>query len=282
MASNTVRVVIPKYGTNYLAFTYVNQYPSSFKSFLKFLPKTYFVSALTANPILYMDVLNEFWNSTVVRTVVQEPRVVSMVVNCSIQGQQVEFNENDVNKALGIPTNSMVEHAVAFVNGDQYYGTKANINIWSPQVSDQNEFSLSQVWVIYGSFSNDLNTIEAGWKVSPELYGDSCPRFFTYWTNDAYQSTGCYNLLCSGFVQTNNKIAIGAAISPVSSDDKRQFDIGIMIWKLFDPKHGNWWFQFGTGLIIGHCPSFLFTQLRSHANMVQFGGEIVNSCIELF
>lgn len=62
-----------------------------------------------------------------------------------------------------------MQHAVAFVNGDQYYGAKANINVWSPQVSDQNEFSLSQVWVISGSFSNDLNTIEAGWQVDPKI-----------------------------------------------------------------------------------------------------------------
>lgn len=107
-------------------------------------------------------------------------------------------------------------------------------------------------------------------QVSPELYGDNYPRFFTYWTvsvmklfscfsthneqvhrglytiykvrnrstdtslkqTDAYQATGCYNLLCSGFVQINNKIAIGAAISPRSSYHGRQFDIGIMIWKV--------------------------------------------------
>ncbi|CAA3021324.1 Hypothetical predicted protein [Olea europaea subsp. europaea] len=74
------------------------------------------------------------------------------------------------------------EHAVAFVNGDQYYGAKASINVWTPQVTDQYEFSLSQLWVISGTFGNDLNTIEAGWQVSPELYGDNYPRFFTYWT----------------------------------------------------------------------------------------------------
>ncbi|KAJ6888768.1 hypothetical protein NC652_029764 [Populus alba x Populus x berolinensis] len=51
---------------------------------------------------------------------------------------------------------------------------------------------------------------------------------------DAYRATGCYNLLCSGFVQTNNKIAIGAAISPRSSYNGRQFDIGLMIWKVVD------------------------------------------------
>ncbi|KAI3785791.1 hypothetical protein L1987_44916 [Smallanthus sonchifolius] len=132
-----------------------------------------------------------------------------------------------------------------------------------------------ELWVISGSFGIDLNTVEAGWQVSPELYGDGYPRFFTYWTTDAYQTTGCYNLLCSGFVQTNNRIAIGAAISPRSSYKGKQFDISIMIWK--DPKHGHWWLEFGSGLLIGYWPSFLFSHLQRHASMIQFGGEIVNS-----
>ncbi|KAJ4843803.1 hypothetical protein Tsubulata_009990 [Turnera subulata] len=167
------------------------------------------------------------------------------------------------------------EHAVGYVTGDQYYGAKASINVWAPRVSNQYEFSLSQMWVISGSFGDDLNTIEAGWQVSPELYGDNYPRFFTYWTSDAYQATGCYNLLCSGFVQTNNRIAIGAAISPTSAYSGGQFDISLLIWK--DPKHGNWWLEFGNGVLVGYWPSFLFTHLRDHASMVQFGGEIVNS-----
>ncbi|KAK7367831.1 hypothetical protein VNO80_09849 [Phaseolus coccineus] len=167
------------------------------------------------------------------------------------------------------------EHAVGYVSGEQYYGAKASINVWAPRVANQDEFSLSQMWVISGSFGDDLNTIEAGWQVSPELYGDTYPRFFTYWTSDAYQATGCYNLLCSGFVQTNNRIAIGAAISPTSSYAGGQFDISLLIWK--DPKHGNWWLEFGSGILVGYWPSFLFTHLRDHASMVQFGGEVVNS-----
>ncbi|KAF1872847.1 hypothetical protein Lal_00015947 [Lupinus albus] len=119
------------------------------------------------------------------------------------------------------------------------------------------------------------DTNSNGHEVSPELYGDSYPRFFTYWTSDAYQATGCYNLLCSGFVQTNNRIAIGAAISPTSTYAAGQFDITLLIWK--DPKHGNWWLEFGSGILVGYWPSFLFTHLRNHASMVQFGGEIVNS-----
>ncbi|KAJ0666576.1 putative neprosin [Helianthus annuus] len=167
------------------------------------------------------------------------------------------------------------EHAVGYVSGDEYYGAKASINVWDPKVTDRFEFSLSQMWVISGAFGDDLNTIEAGWQVSPELYGDNYPRFFTYWTTDAYQATGCYNLLCSGFVQTNNRIAIGAAISPTSSYNGGQFDISLLIWK--DPKHGNWWLEFGSGVLVGYWPASLFTHLRDHASMVQFGGEIVNS-----
>ncbi|XP_010678818.2 uncharacterized protein LOC104894312 [Beta vulgaris subsp. vulgaris] len=167
------------------------------------------------------------------------------------------------------------EHAVAFVNGQQFYGAKASMNVWTPQVTEEYEFSLSQIWVISGSFGHDLNTIEAGWQINPALYGDKYPRFFTYWTTDAYQATGCYNLLCSGFVQTNSKIAIGAAISPRSSFRGRQYDISITVWK--DPKHGHWWLELGSGLLVGYWPAFLFSHLRMHANMIQFGGEIVNS-----
>lgn len=54
---------------------------------------------------------------------------------------------------------------MGYVSGDQYYGAKASINVWAPRVASQYEFSLSQMWVIAGSFGDDLNTIEAGWQV---------------------------------------------------------------------------------------------------------------------
>ncbi|KAL2249206.1 UNVERIFIED_CONTAM: hypothetical protein Sindi_2394300 [Sesamum indicum] len=169
------------------------------------------------------------------------------------------------------------EHAIAYTtsSGD-VYGAKATINVWDPTVEVANEFSLSQIWVLSGSFDGtDLNSIEAGWQVSPEMYGDSRPRLFTYWTSDAYESTGCYNLLCSGFVQTNSRIAIGAAISPVSSQSGNQYDITILLWK--DPKLGNWWMGFGDNTLVGYWPNELFTHLADHATMVEWGGEIVNS-----
>ncbi|CDY68145.1 BnaUnng02740D [Brassica napus] len=52
--------------------------------------------------------------------------------------------------------------------------------------------------------------------------------------SDAYQATGCYNFLCSGFIQINSNIAVEASISPVSGYCNLQYDISILIWK--DPK----------------------------------------------
>ncbi|KAK7278253.1 hypothetical protein RJT34_23279 [Clitoria ternatea] len=181
------------------------------------------------------------------------------------------------NDAPDILTGNGHEHAIAYTGSSQeMYGAKATINVWDPSIQVINEFSLSQVWILSGSFDGtDLNSIEAGWQVSPELYGDTRPRLFTYWTSDSYRSTGCYNLLCAGFIQTNSRIAIGAAISPVSSYAGNQFDITILIWK--DPKVGNWWMSFGDNTLVGYWPAELFTHLADHATMVEWGGEVVNS-----
>ncbi|XXG48515.1 hypothetical protein AAC387_Pa02g2943 [Persea americana] len=167
------------------------------------------------------------------------------------------------------------QHAITYVEGDRYYGAKATINVWQPKIQQSNEFSLSQIWILGGSFGEDLNSIEAGWQVSPDLYGDHNTRLFTYWTSDAYQATGCYNLLCSGFIQINNEIAIGASIFPVSGYHGSQYDISLLVWK--DPKEGNWWMQFGNDYMLGYWPAFLFSYLADSASMIEWGGEVVNS-----
>ncbi|KAG0595936.1 hypothetical protein M758_UG210800 [Ceratodon purpureus] len=167
------------------------------------------------------------------------------------------------------------EHAIGYMRGGMFYGAQATLNVWSPIVQAPSEFSLSQIWILAGSFNNDLNSIEAGWQVSPQLYGDGNPRLFTYWTADSYQGTGCYNLLCSGFIQTSNAIAIGASITPLSSIGSSQYDISILIWK--DPHTENWWMQFGENHLVGYWPASLFTHLATSASMLEWGGEVVNS-----
>lgn len=59
------------------------------------------------------------------------------------------------------------QHAIAYVEGDKYFGAQANINVWQPKVQEPTEFSVSQIWVTAGSFdAGDLNSVEAGWMVN--------------------------------------------------------------------------------------------------------------------
>ncbi|RCV39621.1 hypothetical protein SETIT_8G238700v2 [Setaria italica] len=164
------------------------------------------------------------------------------------------------------------QHAIAYTPKARYYGTKTSINLWQPTIGRAKDFSLAQLWISGGSYSgNDLNTIEAGWQVYPELYGDRNTRLFIYWTRDAYRRTGCYNLQCSGFIQINNQIAIGGSFSPVSSYGGSQYEITILIWK--DPKGGNWWLKVGNHTL-GYWPSTIFSYLQISASYVMWGGEV--------
>ncbi|XP_058725816.1 protein neprosin-like [Vicia villosa] len=168
------------------------------------------------------------------------------------------------------------EYAVVTKKNDKFYGAEGAINVWTPYIETPNEFSLAQMWLIAGSYGKDLNTIEIGWQVYPHLYGDYRTRFFIYWTGDDYKSTGCYNLICPGFVQTNKRFAIGGAINKISTYNGRQYSMTLKIFK--DKNTGNWWLQVGpgSGNLVGYWPSKLFTHLKFAAEEVNFGGEIVN------
>ncbi|XP_038721958.1 uncharacterized protein LOC120014108 [Tripterygium wilfordii] len=165
------------------------------------------------------------------------------------------------------------EYAVSYTPNGEYYGAKATMNYWEPFVQDVNEFSLSQLWVVAGPDSK-VNSIEAGWHVYPDQNKDDKTRLFIFWTSDGYESTGCYNLQCPGFIQTNKNVSLGAFITPVSTYEGSQYTITIHVWK--DLKDGNWWLSYGDGKVLGYWPASLFTYLEDSASTVHWGGEIVN------
>ncbi|RHN41648.1 putative neprosin [Medicago truncatula] len=111
-------------------------------------------------------------------------------------------------------------------------------------------------------------------QVFYHLYGDTRPRLFIYWTADNYEGTGCYNLKCPGFVQTNKKILLGGALEPTSLYNGQQYEFPLKIWK--DEKNGHWWLEYGNGDIIGYWPSSLFKRLQGEGDFAQFGGQVLN------
>ncbi|XP_020112710.1 uncharacterized protein LOC109727175 [Ananas comosus] len=185
-------------------------------------------------------------------------------------GSLSRFGKKEVHQQLGATKH---EYAIAVAN-QEAYGTKAIIDIWNPSLEQAYEFSLSQIWVTAGSYAkSNINTIEVGWQAYPQLYGDNKTRLFIYWTRDAYITTGCYNLKCPGFMQTDKQVVLGGTIAPVSTYGGKQSEKTFHVWK--DPNSGNWWLGYDN-INVGYRPAAIFTELASSATSVQWGGEIVN------
>lgn len=163
-------------------------------------------------------------------------------------------------------------HAARSVNN---WGAESIFDVWSPYVERSDEFSLSQMWVTRGSGAN-LETVEGGWQVYRDLYGDWRAHLFIYFTPDNYGSGGCYNLSCNGFVQVNNSVYLGGGFTNYSSQGGTQYEFKLLWYK--DGREGNWWLRYGDTWV-GYYPRTLFDEngLRNAASYVDFGGEIVNN-----
>ena len=154
-------------------------------------------------------------------------------------------------------------------------GGRSKINIWNPVVDPAiHTFSLSQQWYAAGS---PVQTVEAGVQIYPQKYSTSKPVFFIYWTADGYANTGCYNLDCSAFVQTNNKWIIGGAMSSSSVTGGTQYEILVSFYLT----GGNWWLYIGGGAAsnaIGYYKASQFGTgpMATAADSIDYGGETVN------
>ncbi|KAJ4848625.1 hypothetical protein Tsubulata_045651, partial [Turnera subulata] len=143
-------------------------------------------------------------------------------------------------------------------------GAYGIINLANPSDVGKGQYSAAQIWV-----QNGDNVIQAGWGVSPDLYGDTITRFTTQWTADGYKSTGCFNTQCSGFVQVDPNLHLGGAFGNVSVVGGEQFTIGVT---LTQDGNGNWWVVVNGNIKIGYWPKEIFTSLGNGANSARFGG----------
>lgn len=140
-------------------------------------------------------------------------------------------------------------------------------NFEIPEGPDR-EYSAAQIWVANGDYLDE--SVEAGWIVHPHNYGDNATRFFIYWTADNSNTTGCFNLICQGFVQTNSEIVLGSKLD-VSSFEGQQYNISLFMY--WDKNTQNWWLEYD-GKQVGYWPSELFRVLKQSAATVHWGGEV--------
>jgi hypothetical protein len=150
-------------------------------------------------------------------------------------------------------------------------GGHSALNIWAPAVGNE-VFSLAQQW--YVGFDPVLQTAEVGWQVFPQKYQTTQPVLFIYWTADNYQNTGCYNLDCQAFVQTNPQWAIGGALPNVSTPGGPQFDLEVAFYLY----QGNWWLYL-SGQPVGYYRATQYGAgpMATGAAEIDYGGETVNT-----
>ncbi|XP_057439974.1 uncharacterized protein LOC130731761 [Lotus japonicus] len=153
------------------------------------------------------------------------------------------------------------------IPGSSYFGVRGTNSIYNPRVN-KNQSSLSHMWVQNGS-EDDLNAIVVGWQVSPDLYGDDRTYLFTFWTSsDNSKKTGCYNVLCPGFIQIDKEVFIGGVIDKTSVDGGPQFEMTVSLSQ--DNITKNWWVIIND-INIGYFPAALFSNLNS-ASLLGWGG----------
>ncbi len=170
-----------------------------------------------------------------------------------------------------------------YAYGYQYVGNvggTTDINVWSPKVdTTQGEiFSLAQFWYI--NTTAPEQTVETGVQNYPQMYGSEQSSLFVYWTSDDYNQVGCYNLTCSGFVQTNSAIQLGGPFPRYSTLLGQQYYARLSALN----QNGNWWIYLGgtdPSHAIGYYPAAVFhgRPITTAANLIEYGGEVVGSTV---
>ncbi|EOA12019.1 hypothetical protein CARUB_v10008052mg, partial [Capsella rubella] len=182
---------------------------------------------------------------------------------------QHKGNFNITAENVKYPRPISISEAVLVALGFNYLGARSDINVWNPPLVEAKDYSSGQIWLLAG-LSDAFESVEAGWAVRTISIPRSVLLYLVY-QSDGYGQTGCFNHLCSGFVQISPKIALGAAIEPVSHVSQKQYYFTASI--MMDLNTRNWWLTCANN-VIGYWPASLFGYLKHSATAVQWGGEV--------
>ncbi|KAI3950977.1 hypothetical protein MKW98_026431 [Papaver atlanticum] len=153
--------------------------------------------------------------------------------------------------------------------GETLYGAKGWFNFWNPSVN-QDQFSSTEI-ALYAGSGEETNVLKHGWRVDPQLYGGSnLTRTFAYWTGGSGKKEGCYNTLCSGFVQVHDKYTLDMPIYKSSTVGGLQYTQVTFISLEF----GKWWLTIHEDIQIGYWPSELFPAFAPGAGWIYWGGRV--------
>ncbi|RVW47010.1 hypothetical protein CK203_102571 [Vitis vinifera] len=155
-------------------------------------------------------------------------------------------------------------------NDKQIYGVASILNVYKPTLLSPDQVSGSMIYLSTGFGDDSKSVVSVGWAVMPPVYRDNFTHLFAYWTADNSKTTGCYDILCPGFVQQSHEFALGRTF-PGSNYNGSQIDIKVLVSK--DSKSGDWYLRVN-GASVGYWPKELFRGAFEVAKEVNWGGEI--------
>ncbi|KAJ9681477.1 hypothetical protein PVL29_020376 [Vitis rotundifolia] len=151
---------------------------------------------------------------------------------------------------------------------ERYYGIESYFNVYNPTLSSPDQSSTTLIYVA-GGLDEAKCDISVGWTVNEPRYGDNQTHLFTYWTADGGATTGCYDLLCPGFIATHPHRTLGLTL-PTSTYHGAQAEIQLTISK--DEFTDHWWLIVD-GQQFGYWPKQLFG-IFGVARELYWGGEV--------
>ncbi|KAI4995201.1 hypothetical protein ZWY2020_035104 [Hordeum vulgare] len=161
---------------------------------------------------------------------------------------------------------------------DNYYGLQATTGVYGHKLKPR-QLTSTFITVTHSGdgVKSSFNAIQVGWHIHPENYGDSRPHFYTYWTRDGYDATGCFNMNCPGFIRASGAlVAPGDVIKSNSGVHEPVQNITLKVLK--DKTSGDWWVYYGFNgnpMGVGYFPRSLFTYLAQKANGMAFGAFVI-------
>ncbi|XP_050217709.1 uncharacterized protein LOC126668562 [Mercurialis annua] len=159
-----------------------------------------------------------------------------------------------------------------YTSKGEYHGSGGALSIYKPKVNVNSKCHSSAMISFESGDGLNLNQIQVGWTVNPDLYHDNNVRTYTSWTSDSYQRTGCYNMFCSGFVLINPNFPLDMVLTPSSVREPPTYEIWFDVSQ--DKETGAWWLGINREYIVGYWPNEIFTSLNQFADTLRWGGEI--------
>ncbi|XP_050226240.1 uncharacterized protein LOC130014446 [Mercurialis annua] len=148
--------------------------------------------------------------------------------------------------------------------GRRYYGAGMGVSLYNPQV-EGSQYSAARL-----KLANGPDSIEVGWMVNLNLYGDLLSHLYVF-TNGG--NSHCYNTHCLGIISVREDFPVDAVLMPTSTrgSSGEQYATYLFIYK--DQMNGNWFLRVNDN-IIGFWPPQRFEFLEEGASYVDWGGEV--------